>query len=182
MYEFELIARDADAVASDVDLRSVDEVRLFYGSLLRQSSVSAVRFIECGEVFGSFGSFDEALESYGRAVAKDPGCLRAYLARGELYFELAVCVISACNSQEVAIGDDLKTFLEIDEDDYLETGWKYERQLKEKSISYKTWVFDWRKQLTERDDNERDLARLGIMPTPLIVTASKTTLGDAPLA
>lgn len=94
MYELELIASDADLVNSDVDLRSADEVRLFYGSLLGQSSVSALRFVECGEAFGSFGLFDEALESFGRAVAKDGGCLRAYLARGELYFELAVCAQS----------------------------------------------------------------------------------------
>jgi class 3 adenylate cyclase len=96
--------------------------------------------------------------------------------------DIANKMLSACNSQEVAIGDDLKSFLEIDEDEFLGAGWKYERQLREKKISYKTWVFDWRRHLAERDDNDRDLARLGIARAPLVVTQSRTTLGDAPLA
>jgi hypothetical protein len=35
--------------------------------------------------------FDETLESYGEAIARDSGCLQAYVRRGELLFELAVC-------------------------------------------------------------------------------------------
>src|SRR4029077_1933792 len=116
---------------------------------------------------------------FGEALWAGYGASPHFEAKATAFnVDIAAKMISACNSQEVAIGDDLKTFLEIDEDDYLETGWKYERQLKEKSISYKTWVFDWRKQLRERDDNDSDLARLGIMRSPLIVTASRTTLGD----
>jgi tetratricopeptide (TPR) repeat protein len=94
MYELELIASDEDVLNSDVDLRSLDEVRSFYESLLGQRSVSALRFVECGEAFAGFGLFDEASECYGKALAKDGGCLRAYLARGELYFQLAVCASS----------------------------------------------------------------------------------------
>lgn len=91
------------------------------------------------------------------------------------------------NSQEVAIGDDIKKLLAIDEDDYLETGWVYNRQMtvngEEKKFSYKTWVFDWRKYLQEQNEGDKDLARMGIVTfnTP-IVTKSRTTLGDAPLA
>ena len=94
MYELELITRDEDIAVSDVDLRSVDEVRSFYESLLLQRSVSALRFVECGEAFAGFGLFDEAVACYGKAVVKDTGCLRAYLARGELYFHLAVAASS----------------------------------------------------------------------------------------
>jgi class 3 adenylate cyclase len=90
------------------------------------------------------------------------------------------------NSQEVAIGDSLKDLLDVDEEDYLELGWVYNRQMtvngEEKKISYKTWVFDWRKHLRERADDNKDLARLGIIQAPAVVTASRTKLGDAPLA
>lgn len=100
--------------------------------------------------------------------------------------DIANKMMSQRNSQEVAIGDDLMKHLDIDADDYLEPGWTYERQLTvdgvEKTISYKTWVFDWRKQLKDRDDNDRDLSRLGIVRAPIVVTGSRTTLGDAPLA
>jgi class 3 adenylate cyclase len=100
--------------------------------------------------------------------------------------DIANKMMSKRNSQEVAIGDDLKNHLDILENEYLEPGWTYERQLTvdglEKTISYRTWVFNWRKQLKERGDSDRDLARLGIVAAPLVVTGSRTTLGDAPLA
>lgn len=90
------------------------------------------------------------------------------------------------NSQEVAVGDSLKGFLEIEEDEYLEPGWTYDRQMtingEEKKISYKTWVFDWRKHLRDRADDDRDLARLGVIKSSVVVTGSRTRLGDAPLA
>ena len=99
MYELELITSEGDVAASDVDLRSIDEVRSFYESLLEQRSVSVLRFVECGVAFAGFDSFDEAIECYGKALAKDGGCLRAYLARGELYFHLAI-VASSAESQQ----------------------------------------------------------------------------------
>jgi hypothetical protein len=54
----------------------------------------------------------------------------------------------------------------------------------EKKISYKSWVFDWRKHLRNRNEEDKDLARIGIatFTMPAMVTRSKTTLGDAPLA
>lgn len=101
--------------------------------------------------------------------------------------DVANKMMSERNSQEVAIGDELKTLLEIDEAKYLESGWVYNRQMtisgEEKKISYKTWVFGWRKHLRDRNDDEKDLARIGIahFTTP-VVTGSRTKLGDAPLA
>jgi class 3 adenylate cyclase len=90
------------------------------------------------------------------------------------------------HSQEVAIGDSLKEFLEVEEDEYLEPGWAYERQMtvngQEKNISYKSWVFDWRKHLRDRSDDDKDLARIGVITAPMVITGSRTKLGDAPLA
>lgn len=100
--------------------------------------------------------------------------------------DIANKMMSTRNSKEVAIGDDLKKLLDISEEDYLEAGWCYERQMSvngvEKNICYTTWDFDWRKHLQERDDADRDLARLGVVYAPAVVTKSRTTLGDAPLA
>jgi class 3 adenylate cyclase len=90
-------------------------------------------------------------------------------------------------SQELAIGDDLKSLLEIDEKKYLEKGWAYCRQLtvsgQKKEVSYQTWVLNWRQYLQDRDDEGKDLARLGTVTftSPMVIT-SKTRLGDAPLA
>jgi class 3 adenylate cyclase len=90
------------------------------------------------------------------------------------------------NSQEVAIGDNLREFLDVKEEEYLEPGWVYKKQMKvegeEKEISYKTWVFDWRQHLRDRADDDRDLARLGTIKSSVVVTGSRTRLGDAPLA
>lgn len=96
-------------------------------------------------------------------------------------------MMSQRNSQEVAVGDSLKDLLVIDEDEYLEPGWSYERQMtvkgKVEKFSYKTWVFDWRKHLSARADSDRDLAKMGVMPPPTVaVSGSRTRLGNAPLA
>jgi adenylate cyclase len=102
--------------------------------------------------------------------------------------DVANKMMSDRNSQEVAIGDELKDLLKVDEEEYLEGGWVYSRQMtingEEKKISYKTWVFDWRKHLRDRNEEDKDLARIGFVTftTPAVVTRSKTTLGDAPLA
>lgn len=100
--------------------------------------------------------------------------------------DIANKMMSKRNSQEVAVGEDLKKLLAISEDEYLETGWCYERQMTVngvvKNICYKTWVFDWRKHLRERDDADKDLAQIGVIYAPAVVTGSRTSLGDAPLA
>lgn len=91
MYELEEIESARDFEGLEVEFRSADEVNLFYRSLRDSNGSNALRFVECGEAFRSFALFDEALESYAEAIARDSGCLQAYLRRGELLFELAVC-------------------------------------------------------------------------------------------
>jgi hypothetical protein len=91
MFELEEIESARDFEAPEVDFSSADEVKVFYRSLRDSSRSNALRFVECGEAFRSFALLDEALESYGEAIARDSGCLQAYVRRGELLFELAVC-------------------------------------------------------------------------------------------
>jgi len=102
------------------------------------------------------------------------------------YVDVANKMMSSRNSQEVAIGNELRDLLGID-DEYLETGWTYDRQMtvdrEEKRISYKTWIFNWRKHLRDHDEKDKDLARMGIVSVNApFVKKSRTTLGDAPLA
>jgi hypothetical protein len=47
--------------------------------------------LECGDAFRYFALFDEALKCYAEGMARDAGYLEAYVKRGELLFELAVC-------------------------------------------------------------------------------------------
>lgn len=91
MYELELIESERDLERFEVDLRSAQEVKYFYRSLCDSSCSTAMDVVECGEAFRSFALFDEALGCYGEAIARDSGCLQAYVRRGELLFELAVC-------------------------------------------------------------------------------------------
>ena len=91
MYELEVIESERDVGDHQVVFRSADEVRLLHGSLQDSRGSSALRFVECGDSFRTFELFDEALECYGEGIAKDSGCLQAYVRRGELLFELAVC-------------------------------------------------------------------------------------------
>src|SRR5215216_7101534 len=91
MYELEEIESARDFEGLDVEFSSADELKVFYGSLRDSNGSNALRFVECGEAFRSFALFDETLESYGEAIARDSGCLQAYVRRGELLFELAVC-------------------------------------------------------------------------------------------
>jgi hypothetical protein len=91
MYELEAIESERDLEGLEVELRSADEVKLFYRSLCDSNGPNAFGFVECGEAFRSFALFDEALESYGEGIVRDSGCLQAYVGRGELLFELAVC-------------------------------------------------------------------------------------------
>lgn len=100
--------------------------------------------------------------------------------------DIAHKMMAQRHSKEIAVGDDLKKLLEINEEKYLTKDWSYERTLtvngEEKSICYPTYVFDWAKWLSERADDNSDLARISIIKAPVVVTASRTQLGDAPLA
>lgn len=100
--------------------------------------------------------------------------------------DIASKMMHQCNSRQMAIGDDLKSFLDIDEEEYLERGWKYERSLtvlgERRTLSYQTWIFDWRTFRREEMDADSDLSKLGIAGPAPVVTRSKSKLGDAPLA
>jgi hypothetical protein len=91
MYELDVIERERDFEDHGVAFRSVDEVRLFHGSLRNSTNSSAFCFVECGDAFRTFALFDEALGCYGEGIARDGGCLEAYVRRGESLFELAIC-------------------------------------------------------------------------------------------
>jgi hypothetical protein len=91
MYELQIIESESEMETFEVELRSAEEVKCFYRSLCDSSRSTAMGFVECGEAFRSFALFDEALECYGEAIARDSGCLQAYVRRGELFFEIAVC-------------------------------------------------------------------------------------------
>ena len=91
MYELEVIESERDVGDHQVMLRSADEVKLLLGSLRVSNGSSALGFVECGNAFRTFELFDEALECYGEGIARDGRCLQAYVRRGELLFELAVC-------------------------------------------------------------------------------------------
>ena len=91
MYELEIIESERDVGEHQVVFRSADEVRLLYGSLQDSRGWNALRFMECGDSFRTFELFDEALECYGEGIGRDSQCLQAYVRRGELLFELAVC-------------------------------------------------------------------------------------------
>jgi hypothetical protein len=91
MYELELIESARDWEGFEVELRSEDAVKCFYRSLCDSSSATASQFVECGDAFRSFALLDEALKCYGEGIARDGVCLQAYIKRGELLFEVAVC-------------------------------------------------------------------------------------------
>jgi tetratricopeptide (TPR) repeat protein len=86
----ELIESDRDSQDLEVGLRSVDELKCLYRSLNDASRSTALDLVECGEAFRSFGLLDDALECFGKGIARDSGCLQAYVRRGELLFELAI--------------------------------------------------------------------------------------------
>ena len=91
MYELDAIEGERDSNSFVVELASVDEAKSFYRSLCDSRISTALQFVECGDAFRSFELLDEALECYGAGIAKNSGYLEAYVRRGELLFELAVC-------------------------------------------------------------------------------------------
>lgn len=102
MYELDVIESERDFEDHGVAFRSADEVRLLHGSLLNSANSSAFCFVECGDAFRTFALFDEALGCYGEGIARDGGCLEAYVKRGELLFEVAVC--SRSDEERVRLG------------------------------------------------------------------------------
>lgn len=103
IYELEELEleRESGCSADEIELRTSAEAFSFYRSLLEKGSAAA--FVECAEVLQSFGMSDEALASYGKAIARDSGSLAAYLGRGELYFERAVLATIRDEAQEHAL-------------------------------------------------------------------------------
>ena len=102
MYELDVVESERDCEDPGVAFRSVEEVRLFHGSLHNSTDSSAFGFVECGDAFRTFALFDEALGCYGEGIARDAGCSEAYVRRGELLFELAVC--SGSDEERVRCG------------------------------------------------------------------------------
>jgi class 3 adenylate cyclase len=101
--------------------------------------------------------------------------------------DIAHKMMSERLSQEVAVGEDIKNLLKIDEEKYLTTGWRYEKQLtvkgETKKICYETHVFNWQQWLRDKSDENEDLSLIGTLKAPAIVTKSATKLSSStPLA
>ncbi len=115
------------------------------------------------------------------------GCNPHYEVKAtSFYVDIASKMMGCCDSKEIAIGDSIKAFLDIDEAKYLKNEWTYSRELtvggQKRSIEYKTWKLDWRKFRREMMRSDEDLSMLGVVgPLPANII-SKTKLGDAPLA
>jgi len=124
---------------------------------------------------------------YGIALWGGYGCDPYYEVKATAFnVDVASKMMHQCNSREIAIGDDLKTFVDIDEEKYLTHGWKYERSLtvqgEKKSFSYQTWIFNWRTFRREEMNEDSDLSKLGMIGSAPTIITSKSKLGDAPLA
>lgn len=123
---------------------------------------------------------------YGIALWGAYGCDPYYEVKATAFnVDIASKMMNQCNSKQIAIGNDLKKFVVIEEK-HLECGWKYERRLtvqgEEKTVSYQTWIFDWRTFRRDEMDIDSDLSKLGIIGSAPTVIKSKSKLGDAPLA
>lgn len=95
--EFEL-EREAGSTADGLERGTSAEALNVYHSLLGQGSAAAL--VECADALRSFDMNDEALAAYGEAIARDTGCLAAYLGRGELFFEQAVLGVTRDDVQK----------------------------------------------------------------------------------
>lgn len=99
--------------------------------------------------------------------------------------DIASKMMVDCNSRQIKIGDNLKTNLGIDEE-YLELGWIYDKEMTIEEVKhekeYKTWFFKWEKYRDKEMKKNGDLAKLGLSTTNIVITESKSKLGDAPLA
>lgn len=115
------------------------------------------------------------------------GCRPDYEVKATAFnVDIASKMMDGCNAREIAIGDDLKQLLDIDEKEYLERGWKYVRRLtvegEEREVSYQTWKLDWRSFRDDLMQSDGDLSQLGRAGPLPKVSPSKSSLGDAPLA
>lgn len=102
------------------------------------------------------------------------------------YVDIASKMMDRCKAREIAIGDSIRKFLEIEEE-YISKTKSYDHNLtvdgENKSISYKIWLFNWRKYLKDGENGDIDLAKLGLLGVKGIQTiSSKSKLRDAPLA
>lgn len=99
--------------------------------------------------------------------------------------DIASKMMDQLHARQVAIGDDLKKQLEVDEE-YIEKLWDYRRTLTisgdERSITYQTWRLNWRSFLRETIDDSDDIALIGAAGELPRVTVSRSRLEDAPLA
>jgi len=124
---------------------------------------------------------------YGSVLWGAYGCDPHYEVKATAFnVDIASKMMHHCKSRQIAIGDDLKKFVDIDEETYLARGWKYERSLtvrgEKKSVSYQTWILDWGTFRRDEMEVDSDLSKLGIIGSAPIVITSKSKLGDAPLA
>jgi len=103
IYELEELEleRESGCSADEIEVGTSAEALRFFRSLLGNGSATA--YVQCAEILQSFGMSDEALASYGEAIARDSGSLTAYLGRGELYFERAVVATTRDEAQEHAL-------------------------------------------------------------------------------
>jgi hypothetical protein len=95
------LEREAGSTADGLERGTSAEALNVYQSLLGQGS--AVALVECADALRSFDMNDEALAAYGEAIARDTGCLAAYLGRGELFFEEAVLGVTRDEGQKYGL-------------------------------------------------------------------------------
>ena len=123
---------------------------------------------------------------YGSALWGAMGAAPHFEAKATSFnVDIANKMMGARNSQEVAVGDELRKFIEIDEGKFLTKDWCYERELtvsgQLKTISYPTYIFDWNKWLENKSEDNSDLAKIGIVQiaAPFIINQSRTQLAES---
>jgi class 3 adenylate cyclase len=126
---------------------------------------------------------------YGNSLWGAYGAAPLYEVKATAFnVDVAAKMMAQCSAKEVAIGDSLREFIELDREKYLESGWVYASQLtvegEEKKFSYQTWLFNWSKYLADQKEENYDLAKAvkGLGLSAPAIVGSRTTLGDAPLA
>lgn len=126
---------------------------------------------------------------YGKSLWGAYGAAPLYEVKATAFnVDIAAKMMGQCNAKQIAIGDSLKEFLDVNQDNYLESGWVYDPQLtvqgEEKKFSYKTWLFNWSRYLKDQKNESFDLAKAikGVGAYAPAIVKSRTTLGDAPLA
>jgi class 3 adenylate cyclase len=179
-----------------------DGVLFFFGGKEQESLDAAMRAVQAAcdgmvflesDIIHEFNSEESYPDiypkmgiDYGTVLWGAYGCDHCYETKATGFnVDIASKMMRQCNAKDIAIGDDLRTFLELPED-YLTRGWKYDRSLtiggEERTVSYQTWLLDWRSFGRQEMNTNSGLEQLGALgPIPRVVT-SKSKLGDAPLA